>query len=346
MNENEFFYNLTPENILKAAELSGFEPTGHCMALNSYENRVYDLKLQNNSHIVMKFYRPERWSYDQIKEEHDFLFELNRDEIPVCAPLKLQNETSIDTIENIFFSVWPRTGGRAPDEFSHDDLLMIGRLLARIHNNGSVKNAQHRWTFSGDTFIRKPLRLLLDKFIPQELKKSYEDAALETARVVDEAISSMPFIRIHGDCHPGNFLKRDGHFHILDFDDFNNGPAVQDIWMLLGPPDSHGQRLRESFLEGYRTFREFDSTWLKAIEPLRALRYIHYSAWIAKRWEDPAFPQFFPHFSSPDFWEKETRDLQDQVEIFISEMNQSMGIVQEEEKEELNNKDFFWDWEE
>lgn len=345
---NNSFYNLTPDRVIEAVEKSGFSVTGHYMVLNSYENRVYDLKLEDNTHIIVKFYRPGRWSADQIQEEHQFLYDLAADEIPVCAPLKFSDGKTIHSAENIYFSIWPRTGGRIPEELTDADMISIGRLLGRIHNNGAAKEISYRLKLTGDAYGINSLKYLTENnFLPDNCIKNYSEAVNEIVKVYDSLLPDVPFHRIHGDCHLGNLLKRDEAFFFLDFDDFLNGPAVQDIWMLISSRDNNSQRELNLFLQGYREFRDFDNSWLKLIEPLRGLRYINYAAWIARRWDDPAFPQIFPHFGTQEYWEKETSDLQDQVNIIYSNesIKNEFQIETHEKEKELTNKDFFWDME-
>ncbi len=342
------FYNLTPDRVIEAVEKSSFSLTGHYMVLNSYENRVYDLKLEDDSHIIVKFYRPGRWSLEQIMEEHQFLFDLADDEIPVCAPLKFSDGKTVHEAERIFFSIWPRTGGRIPEELTDADMTSIGRLLGRIHNNGASKEIKHRLKLTGEAYGINSLNYLTENnFLPSNCIKKYSDAVNEIVTVYNSLITDVPFHRIHGDCHLGNLLKRDDAFYFLDFDDFLVGPAVQDIWMLISSRDSNSQREQNMFLQGYREFRHFENSWLKLIEPLRGLRYINYAAWIARRWNDPAFPQIFPHFGTDEYWQKETSDLQDQVKIIYSNESIKNELQTEapEMEKELTNKDFFWDME-
>jgi Ser/Thr protein kinase RdoA (MazF antagonist) len=347
---SNFFYDLTPDIILQAVTESGFDPTGHCMTLNSYENRVYDLKLSDDSHIIVKFYRPGRWSETQIKEEHDFLLEIQAEEIPVCAPLGFPDQQTIHQIEGIYFAVWPRTGGRACDELSDMDLQILARLLARIHNIGAAKKAEYRIELTGKTYGLEPLQFLEEHgFLPAQYKTRFRNAVEEIAAMYDHLSKDVPFHRIHGDCHLGNLLHgREGWF-FLDFDDFLRGPAVQDVWMLVPARDREGLRQREVFLEAYQQFRDFDSSWLRLIEPLRGLRYIRYAAWIAQRWDDPAFPAAFPHFGTDDYWQKETSDLEEVISYFHKTAPGIPSVLQREqhpEEQELTNKDFFWDLDE
>lgn len=350
MDLNEFFFQLTPDVIMKALVNSAFEPTGHCLALNSYENRVFDCMLEDESHVVVKFYRPGRWTKGQIQEEHDFLFELHGNEIPVCAPVIFSDGSSIHQIEGIYYSLWPRTGGRIPDEFTKEELLSLGRYIARIHNTGASQEAQHRISLTGKTYGTDHLNFLLEgDFLPAACKDKYSTSVREIVTIYETLLEDVPLHRIHGDCHRGNLLKgREGWF-FLDFDDFLTGPAVQDIWLIAPGRDREGLLERDLVIEGYLQFREFDYSWLRLVEPLRALRYVRYAAWIAKRWDDPAFPAAFPHFGTEQYWENETADLLDQLEYIhgaIDDLPENLRREEPEEKtEELTNKDYFWDME-
>lgn len=347
---DEFFYRLKPEVVLAAVEEAGFSPTGHCQALNSLENRVFDLKLEDGSHVVAKFYRPLRWTEAQITEEHEFLFELAEQEIPVCAPFRFPDGSTLHEIEKIRFAVWPRTGGRSADELTDEQLRLLGRHLGRLHNVGAGRKALHRIALDADSYALKPLLFLKDnRFLPPSLIARYQKAVFRAVEAYETYSIDVPVHRIHGDCHIGNLLFNDTGCFFLDFDDFVTGPAVQDFWMIAPAVDSEGLRRREILIEAYRTFREFDESWLQLIGPLRAFRYIHYAAWIARRWEDPAFPQAFPHFGTPEYWENETRDLEELVRQFEEEgplSGDSSDNPRKEGQAELTNKDFFWDWEE
>lgn len=349
---SNFFFNLTPDIVIRAVEQGGFEPTGHCLALNSYENRVYDLMLEDGSHVVSKFYRPGRWTREQILEEHAFLHELRSDEIPVCAPLPFPGGGTLREVEGILYAIWPRTGGRVPDELSDEEIGILGRLCARIHNNGAAKTAAHRIALTGESYGLQPLAFLEEHdFLPPHCRARYRNAVLEVVDIYGTLAKGVPFHRIHGDCHLGNLLHGSEGWFFLDFDDFLTGPAVQDMWMLVPARDREGLRQREVFLDAYRQFRDFDAAWLRLIEPLRALRYIRYASWIAQRWQDPAFPAAFPHFGTVQYWEDETADLEDQLEFFHSHTADLPDSVRRadrpgEEDKELTNKDFFWDWEE
>ncbi len=352
MMRSEFFYNLTPDIVMQAIDKSGLVPTGHCLTLNSFENRVYDIMLEDETHVVAKFYRPGRWNEEQILEEHEFLNDLVGGEIPACAPRQFPDGTTLHQIENIYYAIWNRTGGRAADELSDIELSILGRYLARIHNTGQAKESKYRIRLTGETYGIEPCDYLIrNGFLPSHCIDRYRNAVREIVSIYETLCKGVPFHRIHGDCHLGNLLNgRDGWF-FLDFDDFLTGPAVQDVWMLVPARDAEGLRQRAVFLEAYRQFRDFDSSWLRLIEPLRALRYIRYAAWIAYRWEDPAFPKAFPHFGTPQYWEDETRDLEEQVEYFHSNTENIPVSIRrddtvEKEEDNLSNKDFFWDWDE
>lgn len=343
----EFYNRLDIDSVLSAVEDAGFSVSGHCLALNSLENRVYDVGLEEGGRLVVKFYRPGRWTLDQILEEHSFLKELEEGEIPVVAPLTLENGVTVRETKGIYYTIWPLQKGRLVEELDKNNLVQIGRLLARIHNIGASKQAKHRIQYNLKNFGEEPLRFLKEKeFLPAHLWKRYEIAASRIFNSFSEASKDMPFHRIHGDCHKGNLIQTSDGLCFIDFDDFVTGPAVQDFWMLLPFGDSSSEYEREIFLEGYREFREFRHSWFDLVEPLRGLRYIHYSAWIAKRWEDPSFPNAFPHFGTEEYWEKETQDLErlgsDLPVSFESDGRNSFGKTEESE---LTNKDFFWDME-
>lgn len=349
--DNRFFFDLTPDAVIKAVEEGGYEPTGHCLTLNSYENRVYDLMLEDGSHVVGKFYRPGRWTREQILEEHRFLHELKADEIPVCAPLTFPDGETLRQTNGIYYALWPRTGGRVPDELSDDEVSLLGRLLARIHNVGAARPAAHRIELTGEAYGLEPLAYLEEHgFLPSHCRDRYAAAVRAIVELYETLRVGVPVHRIHGDCHLGNLLHGTAGWFFLDFDDFLTGPAVQDLWMLVPARDGEGLRQRELFIDAYRLFRDFDTAWLRLIEPLRALRYIRYAAWIARRWEDPAFPAAFPHFGTVQYWEEETTDLEEQLAYIRATVEDlpsrlTRGDDAKESEKDLTNKDFFWDWE-
>lgn len=337
--DRNFFYRLTPDEIIAAVAALGLEPSGHIAQLNSMENRVFDLRLEDGRHLVAKFYRPGRWSREQILEEHAFLFALREAELSCLAPLKIDTGSLFEE-QGIYFALWPRTGGREPEELSDIDLQILGRLLARVHNVGAAQRFQCRPQFSVQRFIDEPLALLKEKkFLLPEFETDYENLATLVARKYTELASEIPLHPIHGDLHKGNILNGADGWFLLDFDDALVGPAVQDIWMLFPGTSLDSLRSRAIFLDAYREFREFDDRWLALCEVLRAMRIIHYSGWIARRYEDPAFKAAFPEFANAAYWEEEMNILRE----ICAEFDEKTG--DDLRGETLGNKDFFFDWE-
>lgn len=317
----ESFYRLTPDQVLEGVEAAGFLPTGKYIQLNSYENRVFDLFLEKesspqipNDRLIAKYYRPKRWTEAAILEEHSFLQELQSSGIPVVAPLKQKNAQTLSHYLDIYLAVFPKALGRIPQELSHEELKGIGRMLARLHNVGAQKKARHRPTLSAKTYGWPALDLLQDWVAP-ELWSRYEKAAQSIVEYLEEHLDQGSFIRIHGDCHKGNLLRTDRageaqEFFFVDFDDFCNGPAVQDFWMLFSSDENDNQSEQEAILEGYEELREIDRSELHLMRPLRGLRIIHYAAWIARRWDDPTFPHLFPDFQEYTYWAEEVEALE------------------------------------
>ena len=348
-DDSEFFFRLTPDRVLEAVESGGFHPTGHCTALNALENRVYDVRLDEGNHVVAKFYRPGRWSRAAILDEHRLLFALRDAEIPVCAPVAFADGETIHEVEGIHYAVWPRTGGRSPEELSDDEVAVLGRLLARIHSVGEATRVEQRRRLCSESFPLESLRLLEERgFLPPSCAARYRAAVEEVVSLYDEWSDGIELIPIHGDCHVGNLLRGDEGWFFLDFDDMLIGPPVHDVWMLLPGRDSYAERQRALLIDAYRQFRPFDERSLRLVEPLRAFRFIFYSGWIARRWRDPAFPDAFPHFGTEAYWQDETRDLEDQLDRILGR-RAGVGDPGEAEgagdaqSEELTNKDFFWD---
>ncbi len=314
------FFRLGPEAALEAAESHGLVPTGRCAVLRCLENRVYDLELESGGYAVVKFYRPGRWSREALLEEHQFLHDLAHAEVPVCAPLAAEGGRTLGVHRGVYFGVWQRTGGREPDEFDRDELVVVGRLLARVHAVGATREAPHRPELDGDYGIRQHLEAI-GETIPAVFAGRFRDAALRLADCLDTRLDAIdvPFLRIHGDCHRGNLLRgRDRHF-FLDFDDFVEGPAVHDLWVLVPERGAVGVEMRNQLLEGYREFYDFDTAWWRLVEPLRATRYVEKTGWVARRWDEPTFRSTFPHFGTEIFWERETRDLEEQRVLVESE---------------------------
>jgi len=352
---DELFFRLTPDRVLAAVEEAGYEATGHCFALNALENRVYDVRVFDRDsdaerHLVAKFYRPGRWSREAIEDEHRVLFALAEAEIPVCVPLHFPDGGSLRSMQDIWYALWPRTGGRSPDELRDDQVAVLGRLLARIHAVAEAVGIPHRPVLDAEHACLGPLRRLDEGgFLPPSCARRYRAAAEEIAAAYAERSREVRMRPIHGDCHAGNLLHGDGGWFFLDFDDMLTGPAVQDVWMLLPGRDAEAARQRDLLVDAYRQFRSFDDAELGLVEPLRGMRFVAYAAWIARRWEDPAFPDAFPHFGGEEYWERETRDLEEQVErihgagapVAVSAGDAPRG--EEEAERELTNKDFFWD---
>ncbi len=343
---SERFLRLTPDAVLAAVERAGLEPSGHVTPLVCLENRVFDVRLEDGRHVVAKFYRPGRWSAEAIGEEHRFLADLAEAEIPVCRPLTLPGGGTVGQAEELFYAIWPRTGGRAPDELTDAELATLGRLLARIHNVGATRDAPHRPRVDLHSRLEEPLaRLLEGGWLPSGCGRRLERAAREVGRLYAERSRGVPVHRIHGDCHAGNLLRgREGWF-FLDFDDCAVGPAVQDVWMLVPGRDAEGERQRRVLVEAYREFRDFDGRWLGLVELLRAMRFVWYAAWVARRIDEPAFRDAFPHFGSGDYWERETRDLEEQLERARGDgapAGEGPSPVAEGGPP-LSNRDFFWD---
>lgn len=326
--ETQFFFNLSPERILEAVEAFGFRCTGRFMPLNSLENRVYQVEIEIQDHHkiaspseryrVVKFYRPGRWSRAQIEEEHEFITQLQEHEIPVVSPLPAKCGQTIIKAPGleILCGLWPMIGGRAPDELSTDNLIRIGRLLGRIHRVGKSRQAHHRVQLNPENFGRKNLNYLVEsKVISNQYAQEYSDLAKEIFEIIEPLWRNISLQRIHGDCHSGNLLWNDKGPFWVDFDDMVVGPAVQDIWLLVAGRDQESQLKIEALLSGYQEMNEFDRSTLRLIEPLRTLRFINFSAWISKRWYDPAFSANFPDFGSERYWSEQTKDLRDQLNL-------------------------------
>lgn len=313
-DRTEFFYALTPERVLDAVELDGRRCTGRFIVLNSYENRVYQLELADESYVVAKFYRPGRWSDDAILDEHDFLLDLEEAEVPVAAPMDLPNGSTIDEVETIRFSLFPRIGGRAPEEMNDDQMRQLGRLLARLHSVGGKEPAEHRPVMSPQTYIGDNVDWLVEAdLLPPGPRESYPEMARRVQDRIEPLFEGVELQRIHGDCHLGNLLWSPAGLVFLDFDDMVMGPPAQDFWLMVGGRDAWAQRRLQLLLEGYESMLPFNRGTLKLFEPLRAMRMVHWAAWIARRWSDPAFPQAFPTFGTRAWWEAEVRELQQQL---------------------------------
>jgi len=316
------YAGLTPETVLDALESAGLRGDGRLLALNSYENRVYQVWLEDGSSVVAKFYRPGRWSDAQILEEHAFVHELAGHEIPAVAPLVLAGRTLAEHAA-FRFAVFPRRGGRTPELDRRDTLEWIGRFIGRIHAVGATRPFAERPALDAESFGREPRDWLLGHgFLPPDLLQAWTsaaDLALQGVARCFERAGAVRTLRLHGDCHAGNVLWTDQGPHFVDFDDARTGPAVQDLWMLLSGERADMTRQLGDVLAGYEQFREFDPRELHLIEALRTLRLIHYAAWIARRWDDPAFPAAFPWFNTQRYWQDRILELREQIALMDEE---------------------------
>jgi len=316
MNEHPYDA-LTPDVMLDAVESIGLLCDGTFLALNSYENRVYQVGIEEGQPVVAKFYRPGRWPADAILEEHEFSLSLQEHEIPVVAPIASPGGDTLLEHEGFAFAVFPRQGGHWPELNDPDDRIQFGRLMGRIHAVGATHDFQHRPTLTIDNFGFEARDWLLQHdFIPAELLAAYEsltDDLLLQVKQCYERAGDIQIIRLHGDCHAGNILWTDDGPHFVDLDDCRMGPAIQDIWMLLSGEREEKTIQLEDFLEGYTEFHDFNAAELNLIEALRTLRLIHYSAWLGRRWQDPAFPRNFPWFNEQRYWEEHILALREQA---------------------------------
>jgi len=316
------FFQLGPDCILNAVESAGLRPDGRLLALNSYENRVYQIGIDDAAPVVVKFYRPHRWSDAQILEEHAFVRELADAEIPVVAPLEINGRTLLHyrhEDSDFRFAVFPRQGGRTPELDHAGNLEWLGRFIGRIHAIGALKTFDLRPSLDIESFGLEPRDYLLTHdFIPQELREVYAGVAAQALEGVSRCYGRagrVAIIRLHGDCHMGNVLWTDDGPHFVDFDDSRNGPAIQDIWMLFSGERNEMATQLDDFLAGYEDFKAFDAHELYLVEALRTLRLIHYAAWLARRWDDPAFPAAFPWFNTQRYWQDRILELREQIAL-------------------------------
>ena len=314
MTQASFHFDaLTPDLMWYALESIGVRAESGFLALNSYENRVYQFTDEERRRFVVKFYRPQRWSVEQIQEEHDFALQLAEAEIPLAAPLVI-NGMTLHHYQGYHFALFNSVGGRQFEVDNEEQLEWVGRFLGRIHKVGASQTFRHRPTIGLDEYLYQPRALLQQsQCIPAHLETSFfNDLDLLIARIEQHWQADYSPIRLHGDCHPGNILWRDGPMFV-DLDDARNGPAVQDLWMLLSGERQEKLLQLDIVLEGYQEFCDFNHSQLKLIEPLRGLRMVHYMAWLAKRWQDPAFPLAFPWFNDPKYWESQVLAFKEQL---------------------------------
>ncbi len=309
------FDKLTPDFIMDAVESLGYRCDYRILTLNSYENRVYQVGIETGSPLIVKFYRPGRWNKAQLTEEQLFTFELAAHELPVVAPLKDAAGAALHRFRGFYFSLSPRKGGHSPELDNLEHLQVIGRLLGRIHALGANKPFKHRPALDPQSFGHDSADFIAEHFIPRDYSDAYRSLTHDLLGIIEQRFTSVAprLIRVHGDCHSGNMLWRDDAPHFVDFDDARMAPAIQDLWMLLsGTTDRQRQQL-DKILSGYCQFFDFNPTELQLIEALRTLRMLHYSAWLARRWDDPAFPRTFPWFNSIQYWGEHILELREQL---------------------------------
>ncbi len=311
------FDGLSPERVCDAVEQHGLVSDGRLLALNSFENRVWQVGLEDDVPVIVKFYRPGRWSDAAIEEEHRFSLELVATDLSVVAPLAYQGRT-LHHLEGFRYAIFPRQGGHAPEPAHRPTLLVLGRALGRMHACGRAKRFEHRPELSIQRWGREPVDwLLANRWVPMGLESAFEQLAnhlLEAIEATWQRAGDFRTLRLHGDCHPGNILWRYDQAHFVDLDDCLTGPAIQDLWMLISGERADREEQFGWLLEGYRQFSEFDPAERHLIEPLRTLRMINHQAWLARRWNDPAFPRAFPWFADERHWENVLQQLREQLD--------------------------------
>lgn len=310
------FESLTPSFIMDAVESRGFVCDCRTLALNSYENRVYQVGIEDGAPLIAKFYRPERWSDEQIIEEHRFCFELAEHELPVVAPLTNAQDESLFRHGDFRFALYPRKGGHAPELDDLDNLLILGRLLGRIHHIGATRPFEHRPRLDCKSFGHDSVALISERFIPAEYKANYDALTSDLLQAVEGVMAGadkVRYIRVHGDCHTGNILWRDDAPHLVDLDDARMAPAVQDLWMMLSGDRQRQTAQLAEILDGYGEFFDFQASELRLVEALRTLRILHFTAWLARRWGDPTFPRHFSWFNTPRYWGEHILEIREQL---------------------------------
>ena len=316
MNTNHPYNSLTPDHVLNAIEEEGFICDGRIYPLNSYENRVYQIGIEEKAPIIAKFYRPGRWSKTQIQEEHNFCLELVDAELPVVPPLPNNKGETLRESAGFYFALFERKGGYALETDNIHNLEIMGRFLGRMHTVGQVHSYEHRNTINTQTYATESQEFLLTHpFIPLDLEGKYKTVTDTLIQKIEERIANTDYqsIRLHGDCHSGNVLWRNNSPHFVDFDDTISGPAIQDFWMLLSGETPQQQQQMNAILRGYRQFCTFNTRELALIEALRTLRIMYYAAWLARRWDDPAFPHTFTWFNTHQYWAEHINDLDHQL---------------------------------
>lgn len=310
-SKTDQFFKLDPHMIMKAADLFGFQPTGEIHQLNSYENRVFEIKLENANPVIAKFFRPQRWSKETIQDEHQFCFDLHHDGLSVGLPIQhSQTQESVLELNGINFCFYEKVRGRMMQEILINQFEKMGSLVAQLHNTGEKRQAQHRNYFGPSNEGKWDVLDQLYEVVSPEVRKDYFEVADFVFSELDQQLDDRSFIRVHGDLHRGNLLDNgQNDITIVDFDDFLNGPVVQDLWMIFPDQDFADTKEFELFLNGYEKLRHFDDQQLGLVPLLRSYRIINYAGWILNRWKDPSFPKIFPEFNTYRYWAEETDSL-------------------------------------
>ncbi len=317
------FDHLLPETIFKSVTDQGFQPTGVLYPLNSYENRVYEVGVEDGPPLTVKYYRPGRWDQKALEDEHRFLALLKEHELPIVSPFSLRKSLlGLPTLakeNDIFYAVYPKFRGAQKAELHNEDRQWLGRLLARLHNLGASFPCRHRLTLTPETYGDASLSWILEQeFLPEDLRKSVEICLKQAIDLTRPAFQHAQNITVHGDCHLGNLLwDREGP-HLLDFDDMVLAPAIQDAWLLFYGDDGERAEQQKYFLEGYETFRPFDRSSFKLAEPLRTLRMIRHAAWIGQRYAEPAFQKAFPYYEQRRYWEEFLQSIKEQISLLAA----------------------------
>jgi Ser/Thr protein kinase RdoA (MazF antagonist) len=321
MNEHPYD-RLTPDAVISAVESAGYRCDARLLALNSYENRVYQVGIEDEVPLVAKFYRPQRWTEAQIREEHSFSFELRGADISVVAPLIGIDGDSLHCYDDFLFALFTRRGGYPPELDNPDNLIVLGRTLGRIHSVGRAKAFEYRQTMTVQRMLADSREFLLAHFIPASLEPAYSSLTADLLAIVTDVFGEVPpqsMIRVHGDCHVGNILWRDDCAHFVDLDDCCMAPAMQDLWMFLSG-ERHDKQLQLSeLIEGYSEFCDFEPRQLRWLESLRTMRLVHYAAWLGRRWQDPAFPHSFTWFNTERYWAEHILELREQMSALQEE---------------------------
>ena len=307
------FTSLSPDLILDGIETTGMRVDSGLLALNSYENRVYQFHDENLVKYVTKFYRPQRWTEKALREEHDFAFELIEQELPIVAPLKIDGE-SLFSHQGYHFAIFPCRGGRIFEVDNLDQLEWMGRFVGRIHAVSAKKAFSQRPTFTREEMLYQAPEIIVQSgFVPKSIELAFYTILDQVIDIANQQYQSDSLIRLHGDCHAGNILWTDDGPHFVDLDDCRMGPAIQDLWMMLSG-DRQQQLLQlDTLLSGYEEFFEFETKQFALIESLRTMRVVNYMAWLCKRWQDPAFPHSFPWFNTERYWEEQILMLKEQM---------------------------------